>query len=365
MTNEMDFNAQYSHITNLLLEKYARSKPGGNIILSPFSVIMMLGIAAASTAGETREEIVRAIGGGLSAEELREVLRGLQKEIGGSGVLTSANAVCVKEEIRASIAEGYEERLAEDFGGKLFASRDIVGDVNAWVREHTRGMIERIADESMREMLACLLNAALFEAGWQRPYEEWDVGEGEFTNADGSGSEVQMLHSRENTYIEDEACTGFVKPYRGFAYGFAALLPKEEGEEALQKLLKEADLSERVRGGQFDLVDVTMPEFQGTFGEELTEFCRELGIRTVFTPGADFSPMSDEWLKMDGVIHKAHIEVDRKGTRAAAATMGVIAAGAAMPQRVKSVVLDRPFVYAIVHMKTGLPVFCGVMRRAE
>ena len=71
--------------------------------------------------------------------------------------------------------------------------------------------------------------------------------------------------------------------------------------------------------------------------------------------------MSSEWLKMAAIIHKARIEVDRHGTKAAAVTMGIVYAGAAPRFDYKIVELDRPFVYAIMHNETGLPVFTGVV----
>ena len=68
---------------------------------------------------------------------------------------------------------------------------------------------------------------------------------------------------------------------------------------------------------------------------------------------------------MESIIHKAHFEVDRKGTKAAAVIMGVVCAGCApMMEDFKTICLDRPFVYAIVHNETGLPVFAGIMNKA-
>ena len=72
-----------------------------------------------------------------------------------------------------------------------------------------------------------------------------------------------------------------------------------------------------------------MPEYKYDFGQDLTEICKELGIKSAFTPGADFSAMSTEWLRLDSIIHKAHIEVDRNGTKAAAVTMGMVMCGCA------------------------------------
>lgn len=107
-----------------------------------------------------------------------------------------------------------------------------------------------------------------------------------------------------------------------------------------------------------------MSEFKFDFSEDLTDYLRNLGMEKIFTPGADISPMTDEWIKADGIIHKAHIEVDRKGTKAAAVTATVMMfAGCAPDFDVPSVRLDLPFVYAIMHNETGLPIFAGIVNK--
>ena len=252
------------------------------------------------------------------------------------------------------------------FGGKLFTSADIVRDVNAWVKDKTKGMIEKVADESMNQMLACLMNAIAFEAEWMEQYEEGDIYDGEFNNSDGTVSEVQMLNSSEDTYIEDEFFTGFMKPYKDEKYAFMALLPKKKKSASfLLRAIKQIDFSKLFNEAVYGTVYVTMPEFKYDFGEDLTGLCKEFGINTLFTPEADFTPMSSEWLKVDSIIHKAHIEVDRKGTKAAAVTMAFVVAGCAPSMDFKSVCLDRPFVYAIMDTETGLPVFTGIYNQAD
>jgi len=87
------------------------------------------------------------------------------------------------------------------------------------------------------------------------------------------------------------------------------------------------------------------------------------GINEIFSNLADFSPFSSARLKMDSIIHKARIEVDRNGTKAAAVTMDIVCAGCAPRFDYKIVELNRPFVYAIIHTKTGLPVFTGIVNK--
>ena len=340
-----------------------------NVVFSPFSVLMLLSIVADSVDGETRQQVLDVIGSDRPFEEYRDMISALQSiftdQDTTGGTFISSNAVCIQEKIKESITPGYEERIGR-YQGKLFASGDMVRDVNAWVEEKTKGMITNVADESMSNMLACLMNAIAFEADWGKKYEESDIYESCFTNADGTVSDVQMMDSTERTYIEDEFFTGFVKPYKGGKYSYVALLPKKKGPSFLKRSLNSLNITKLLENTSRTKVYVTMPEFRYDFGKELTSLLQKMGIQTLFTPQADFSPMSSAWLKMDSILHKAHIEVDRKGTKAAAVTMGIVTAGCSpMMEEYKTVKLNRPFIYAIVHNETGLPVFEGFMSHAE
>lgn len=360
-----DYTGKYNEIAGKLLESSLKTKKDENIVLSPMSVIMLLGIAADAVDGKTRDEVIRMLCDGSSYEDCLDVLKEIQKASARSGFLMSSNAVCVKKNILASITDGYEERLKVNFAGNLFSSDDIVRDVNVWVNEKTKGMIKDAVNDSMNQMLACLMNAIAFEAEWMEQYEDEDIHEGEFNNADGTVSEVQMLESSEDTYIEDDFFTGFIKPYKDEDYAFMALLPKKKSAFFLLRAVKQIDFSKLLNESAYGTVYVTMPEFKYDFGEDLTGFCKEFGVSTLFTPEADFSPMSKEWLKVDSIIHKAHIEVDRKGTKAAAVTMAYVVVGCAPSMDFKTVCLDRPFVYAIMNTKTGLPVFTGIYNQAD
>ena len=61
-------------------------------------------------------------------------------------------------------------------------------------------------------------------------------------------------------------------------------------------------------------------------------------------------------------MHKTFISVDEHGTKAAAITditMKDYATG--MPEEIKEVILDRPFVYMIIDNSTNLPIFIGTV----
>lgn len=360
MNNENDFLELYKEFTGGLLTNYSSGK--NNLIISPFSVLVLLCMAADSTDSETKEEIIRAICKDRSYEDIKKAIIELSDKLTEDGSLSVANALCVNETVKDSIKEGFKERLNSDYNSKLFASGNIVDDVNKWVKEKTKGMIDKLADKSMENMLACLMNAICFEAEWQKQYKEDDIYEDEFHNADGTISEVEMLGSDEYEYINTNEFEGFVKPYKGDKYSFMALLPKKESANTIDSLLSSLDLSGIYEERASREVYVEMPEFRYDFSEDLTAYLESLGMARIFTPGADFSPMTDEWIQANGIIHKAHIEVDRKGTKAAAVTAVIEVLG--LPDFDKPFIsLNRPFFYAIIHNETGLPVFAGIVNK--
>ena len=176
-----------------------------------------------------------------------------------------------------------------------------------------------------------------------------------------------MLHSTEKYYIEDSYFTGFVKPYQA-DYSFMALLTKEEGASFLMQSLTQVDYVSLYLNKIRADVKIAMPEFSYSFEKELTGICQMLGIHTVFTDNADFSPMADVNIKAGCVMHKARIELDRKGTKAAAVTKMyhcLSASACVLQHEPKIVYLTRPFIYAIIHNETSLPVFIGVLNRVE
>ena len=91
-----------------------------------------------------------------------------------------------------------------------------------------------------------------------------------------------------------------------------------------------------------------------------------MGLETAFDPAqADFSALGtapDGPLYVSSVVHKARIEVNEKGTEAAAATVAGLN-GAAAPTDYRELVLDRPFCYAVVDLERGVPLFLGTFER--
>lgn len=354
----------YSVITQKLLSQFA-DDTSNNVVFSPFSVIILLAILADATGGETCEEIAKALGCEKDSDEIIDWISQIQEKLMNNGALVSSNAVCINDEIKDKIVSGYEKHLKELFGGRLFATKDMISAVNEWVNKNTKGMIPQIVDESMSSMLACLMNAIAFDAQWKEKYDSLDIDSGDFNNSDGTCSEVTMMRSMEWQYIEDSEFTGFTKPYKDVGYSYMALLPKKTGSDFRKRAVENIDFIKLFNSKKHKKVVALVPEYKLEFGEKLSEFCKKIGIEKVFSDRADFRPVTDEWLKVEEIIHKAFIRVDTDGTKAGAVTAAALVCGCAPDNDFEYVELDRPFVFAIVHDETGLPVFAGVVNHLE
>jgi serpin B len=105
-------------------------------------------------------------------------------------------------------------------------------------------------------------------------------------------------------------------------------------------------------------VALGLPRFGTETKVELARVLAGLGMPTAFGAGADFSGITTQAsLLIDAVIHQANIDVDEKGTEAAAATAVVMRESAA-PSAV-DLTVDRPFVFALRDLETGAVLFLG------
>ncbi len=207
-----------------------------------------------------------------------------------------------------------------------------------------------------------MINAIVFEAEWERIYTEYDIREGFFTALDGSQQKAEFMHSEESAYLDDGRAIGFIKPYAGNLYSFAALLPNE-GVDLGDYIagLSGNGFLETIAGAQSTPVAATLPKFSYDYRIKMNEALKIMGMPRAFSPWeADFSKLgrsSRGNIFIGEVLHKTFIRVDERGTKAGAVTKVEMKDEAYI--ETKSVVLDRPFVFAIIDNASNLPLFIG------
>ena len=114
------------------------------------------------------------------------------------------------------------------------------------------------------------------------------------------------------------------------------------------------------------LVLVKLPRFRIEHKLDLTPALKALGLRDALDAvAADFSGINGDrhGFFIAAVLHKTFIEVEEKGTEAAAATATVLdPTSAGMPmERPKPILFqaDRPFLYFVVERATQAVLFAG------
>ncbi len=362
-----DAHAQFA--LGLLLRTAAQSS-GENLLISPYSVMQALGMTANGAAGDTRTCMEQTMGG-LPVDRLNAYLsawRQNQPNTAGC-LLSTANSVWYRRDF--SVKPEFLQQTADyyDAGAFLrdFSDPQTCTDVNQWIDNRTMHMIPKMLDSISPDTVMLLVNAVSFDAKWSGKYEKDSISARTFHAADGTEQTAQMMYSDEHGLLSDDGAVGFMRPYYGGRYYFAALLPDENSSvedylagmtaERLRDVFRSADFSRKVEAG--------LPQFSCEYGTDLRKTLSDMGMALACTPAADFSAMTDsaEPVSISKVLHKARIEVNEAGTKAAASTVVVITKSApavsdAEPVRV---ILDRPFLFAIYDSEYGLPVFLGVL----
>ena len=345
---------------------------GENTLISPLSVLYALAMTANGADGETLAQMEQVLGMGVdNLNSYMLTYLDLLPET-KDYKMSLANSIWFKDDPNFLVEQSFLQTNADYYGAGAYKAAFDEGtrnDINNWVKEHTDGMIPEIIDEIPDEAIMYLVNALAFDAKWADEYEEHQIREGRFTMEDGIRQDVDMMHSEEHTYLEDDMATGFIKYYKDRKYAFVAMLPNE-GVSVSQYV--DSLTGEHLRELLNNPLDVTVfasiPKFETEYDIEMSEVLQEMGMTDAFDwRVADFSRLGT--YNVDGmnicisrVLHKTFISVSEQGTRAGAATaVEMVAEGAMEIVEFKEVVLDRPFVYMLIDCETNLPFFIGTM----
>lgn len=357
-------------VTDFAVRLFRQSvEDGENMLISPLSIINALAMTANGAGGKTlsqMEELFR-----LSVSELNEYLYAYTKALpaGGKYKLSIANSIWLKDDESFTVEPDFLQANADwyDAGAyKVPFNNATLRDINNWVEENTDGMIKDILDRISEEAVMYLVNALAFDAEWRNIYYEHQVREGVFTKEDGMQQQAELMYSMEEQYLEDANAVGFIKYYADKKYAFVALLPDEDisvknyidsltGEKLASMLANPTDIQ----------VNAAIPKFENENSIEMNDVLKAMGMTDAFDYNvSDFSGIGTSIagnLYISRVLHKTFIAVDEKGTKAGAATVEEMKDMSAEPKEIKTVYLDRPFVYMLIDCEANLPVFIGTL----
>ena len=367
-------NSEYGRYTFDMTQEIAESAGKNNIMISPASIMMALDMCAAGAKGETLKQLNALFAKDADPLEQQAFASELMKRFNASQKIkfNCANAIWSDEstlggKINASYTDYIKKTFEAEFRSVKFDG-NTHKEINKWVDDKTAHMIPELLSSPLDpNTVMVLVNAIRFEAQWAKEYKDSQITTQKFRGTEGE-KDASMMTSKENGYFSTEKATGFIKYYEGEEYAFVAILPTDEKTDAntFIKSFTYEDYKKFIASRSNVDVRAVMPEFKSDYGMYLNDTCRKLGVTDAFDDTkADFSGITypkNGKLFISKIIHKTHIEVDRKGTKAAASTAVTLEVkGAAPVNDFKEVICDRPYVYAIVDTVSMNPVFIGTV----
>ena len=270
--------------------------------------------------------------------------------------------------------------------------------INTWVKERTKEKIRDLIPAGIinGQTRLVLTNAIYFKGNWVIPFKEENTKPAKFNVTEEKKVEVQMMYQKESCkYAKTDDMELLELPYgldeisvsimemgyeNGNNYGYSEVskLMKEQLKELpnlsmliilpksindlvlLEKRLNPQMLQSNTQQMKLQEIKVYLPKFKMTCGTiELKNVLIEMGMKEAFKEMiADFSGINGRReLFISNVLHKTFVEVNEKGTEAAAASALRISIGLEPPPPVFRV--DRPFIFIIRDNKTGSILFMG------
>lgn len=361
---------------------------------------------------ETENTWQEAMKAHQEASQLANELNGLMTTVDRFD-LRIANALWVEQTF--ALAPTYSQAIEAFYGTGGVTPLNIAGDnegsrlrINGWVEDHTERRIKDLIPQGALapDSRLVITNAVYFLGQWVTPFAEHATADQQFTRADGTGVTARMMNDharggvpyaaftgtgqyfdtpamvpsdpaqRPATYPDDAGFSLIELPYKGGDLSMVLIAPRTpQGLPALESTLTAAALSGWLAQMKPRTVDTALPRFALQDSSELSGALQSMGMRRAFTSpgqpgGAQFTGMSAgsspaEQLFISKVLHKAWVEVNEKGTEAAAATAVIMAPGSAVQQAPVMVPFvpvfhaDHPFLFLIRDGKSGLILFVG------
>lgn len=285
-----------------LAARVTAADPRANVVLSPLSASMALGMTLNGANGTTFDGMRAALGFGSITQEhindsyraLIDLLTNLDPEVR----FEIANAIWANDGV--PFHDAFFEAVVTAFDAQAesrdFAGADTPAAINDWVEEHSGGLIDNIVDSLDPALVMLLVNAIYFDGAWTTQFDPADTRSRPFRRDDGSTVDVDMM-SIDNVEVNRAYGASYAAvelPYGGGAFSMVIVLPND-GVRARDWLAElDADawaaLTQQLAPGELDLLSI--PKLTLTYDAYLNDALQAMGMDRAFRPGADFTRMS-------------------------------------------------------------------------
>ncbi|MDR6224473.1 serpin family protein [Desmospora profundinema] len=359
-----------------LYQEVLKQEKANNVFLSPLSVSLALSMTVNGADQETRSAMVQALQvQDLTLEDLNRsnaALQSVLQQADPDVKVTLAHSLWGREGtlFRPDFLERneayYDARVTE----LDFQDPGASDTINEWVRKETEGKIGPIIDGNIDpDTFLFLINAIYFKGKWSTPFDEAATTDQDFHLPDGTTRTVPMMvQSGELDYYKGDNFEAVRLPYGNKQFEMTVFLPDEGiSLERFYKQLNADHWKKWMAGFETTAGTIQLPRFELEYEKTLNGALKALGMEVAFDEHrADFGQMvsTPPRAYIHEVKHQSFIEVNEKGTEAAAAT-SVEMRTVSAPLDLFQMRVDRPFFFAIHDQKTGTLLFMGSVMEPE
>ncbi|MGM0595905.1 MAG: serpin family protein [Myxococcota bacterium] len=343
-----------------------------NLVFSPWSLHLSLSMLAAGAQGKTLQELNEVLNipeksTSYHQNYKRLILNLILNSTSEKFLLKQSNSLWVekscqlKSDFARTLSKNFQSSITPlDFKNKLEKSRRTI---NQFVKKQTNGKITKLlAPGSLKQLTKIVLtNAIYLKAKWNQKFKKEKSGKTQFHLLNGKKIQVTSMN-REVFFLmsTNEKITAVDLPYENKRFSLLVVMPPLAEFFKIEKKLSTEYLNKIINELQKKRFNLYLPKFKINFKVNPLAILKKMGIRSAFGMKADFGKMfSANNVFVKSVIHKAFIEINEKGTEAAAATAIALATKGIAKPNPKVVKINRPFFFFLRDRKSGVILFAG------
>ncbi len=341
---------------------------GENAMISPFSISLALAMTYNGANGDTKTAMENTLGlNNLTVDEININFKQVSDallHVDNQVEFSIANSIWYRNSFSVfqDFIDVNQDFYSAEVNALNFDNPNSINIINDWVANNTNNKIDKIVDEITPENVMFLINAIYFKGIWKFEFDVTKNITHNFTLFDGSTKQVEMMaQTADLKYLYSDNIQMVELPYGQGNWAMDFVLPSsgKNIDQVINELTNSCwdswvnYLSDPIK------VTVEIPPFKFGYESELNDVLTAMGMGIAFNANtSDFSKINNDYqLYISKVKHKTYVEVNEKGTEAAAVTSVGMETTSAGDERI--VVFDKPFLFVIREISTGVILFIG------
>ncbi len=388
------YNAYANNIINFELRLFRnyysqKSDNDSSFVISPINTALQLGLIANGASGDTKSEIISAIGKDLTIDNINQCssyfksrmeavsklqsnevdeLSGKKQEVSEDEYVKFDNSLFFNDisDVKTKFLQTNANYYGSDIFRFMFSDENALTKMNGHFTDFTKNNAVAKID---KEHTLLSVTAADISDIWLDPYAEADIEKGSFTS-NGKSREVNYMTSNES-FIKTDKAQGIIKYTSANPLKFMIVMPNQN--ITLEDYI--TDFNNLEFSNLIDSVDITkkatakIPEFSidsEKSAHPLSSALAKSGLYTLFTEDSTFADLTHT----DNFMLNEMYEISPKISVNAAGISGTKAAGGSAPfkERIKElektdliIEFNRPFIFLIIDNESNIPVYIGTV----